>query len=354
MDQFEKMLTEIRASGLPAVIYGAGELSGRIRDHLVRNSIVLAGYIVDKAYLPAEREKDGLPVFAVEDYLPEHKCNIVVGVMYFSEEREAALGSYGSKVYTADYSGRYPLGIDDDCKFTDEFLAENREAVDTLRRELADDESRRQLDAFIEQRRNGCFRKSFSAEPQYFEKGIFVPGENEVFVDCGAYDGDTVLQFAKLTGGSYSKIYAFEADPDNIAKMRKNTAGMHGLTIVPKGVFDRDTTVFFANDGKMTSHVSESGVGVEMTSIDNTVGSDEVTFIKMDIEGSELKALEGARKTIERCKPRLAICVYHRIDDIIAIPEFIRSTDIDYRLYFRNYHSQSIEAVIYAIHEGKK
>ena len=153
MDQFEKMLTEIRASGLPAVIYGAGELSGRIRDHLVRNSIVLAGYIVDKAYLPAEREKDGLPVFAVEDYLPEHKCNIVVGVMYFSEEREAALGSYGSKVYTADYSGRYPLGIDDDCKFTDEFLAENREAVDTLRRELADDESRRQLDAFIEQRR---------------------------------------------------------------------------------------------------------------------------------------------------------------------------------------------------------
>ena len=104
----------------------------------------------------------------------------------------------------------------------------------------------------------------------------------------------------------------------------------------------------------MTSHVSESGVGVEMTSIDNTVGSDEVTFIKMDIEGSELKALEGARKTIERCKPRLAICVYHRIDDIIAIPEFIRSTGIDYRLYFRNYHSQSIEAVIYAIHEGKK
>lgn len=349
---FDAMIEELRTGGLPTVIYGAGELSGRISDFLLMNGIDHEGYVVDKAYLPEKREKDGKPVFAVEDYTARTECNIVVGIMYFTEEKEAAISALPNvhKVYTADFSGRYPLGISADCRFTPGFLADNAEAVETLKRELSDDASREHLEAFIEQRKKGQFRKRFSEYPQYFEPGIVTLAENEVFVDCGAFDGDTVKAFAAHLGElSYRKIFAFEADPANIEKMKKNTEGMENVVIVPQGVYDRSTTLCFESGGRMSSHISENGIKVPVTSIDDTVGDEKVTFIKMDIEGSELMALKGAEKTIRRCRPRLAVCVYHRIEDIIAIPRYLKSLYPDYKLYFRNYHSQSIEAVIYAV-----
>lgn len=349
---FDTMIDEIKKSPFPTVVYGAGELSGRICDFLEMSGIDYEGLVVDKAYLPEKREKNGKPVFALEDYTAENKCDIVIGVMYFSEEKEAAMKALPNvnKVYTADFSGRYPLGVSADCRFTQRFLDENAAVLDKLKSDLCDDASREELDAFIKQRMNGDFRKRFSDDPQYFEHDIISLGDNEVFVDCGAFDGDTVKLFVQqLAGRSYSKIYAFEADPGNVEKMRKNTAGLDNIVIVPNGVYDRSTTLYFASDGKMTSHFSDSGTEVPVTSIDETVGDENVTFIKMDIEGSELKALHGAEKTIRRCRPKLAVCVYHRIDDIITIPQYIQGLDPSYKLYFRNYHSQSIEAVIYAV-----
>ena len=351
-NKFDEMVSELCESAFPTVIYGAGELSVRISDFLLMNGIEYEGFVVDKAYLPDKREKNGKPIFAFEEYTEKKECNIVIGVMYFSEEKETQMNATANvhKVYTADFSGRYPLGVSADCRFTPEFLSENAKAIEDLKNELSDDVSREHLNIFIEQRKEGFFRKQFSPSPQYFEPDIITMGDNEVFVDCGAYDGDTVNMFVEQLGDrSYSKIFAFEADSVNVQKMINNTYGMENVVIVPKGVYDSNTTLCFSSDGKMSSRVSESGIEVQVTSIDDTVGEENVTFIKMDIEGSELNALIGAERTIRRCRPRLAVCVYHRIDDIIAIPKYIKSLDPTYKLYFRNYHSQSIEAVIYAV-----
>ena len=99
----------------------------------------------------------------------------------------------------------------------------------------------------------------------------------------------------------------------------------------------------------MASMVTKEGTKIEATTIDEAVGDEEVTFIKMDIEGSELKALKGAEKTIRRCRPKLAICVYHRVDDLVTIPQYIQSLCPDYKLFYRNYCQLGLEAIIYAV-----
>lgn len=88
---------------------------------------------------------------------------------------------------------------------------------------------------------------------------------------------------------------------------------------------------------------------IPSATIDDTVGNAEVTFIKMDIEGAEMPALQGAKKTILRCKPKLAVSVYHKPEDFVAIPKFIKSLRDDYKYYLRAYSRTGCETILYAV-----
>ncbi len=132
--------------------------------------------------------------------------------------------------------------------------------------------------------------------------------------------------------------------------LKKNLQGLKNIVIIPKGVYDHTGTLFFENEGTCSSRVVYgNGTKIEITTIDESVNNDDVTFIKMDIEGSELRALMGAEKTIKRCKPKLAICVYHKVEDVVTIPQYIQSLNHDYKLYFRNYYEQGTGSMIYAV-----
>lgn len=87
-----------------------------------------------------------------------------------------------------------------------------------------------------------------------------------------------------------------------------------------------------------------------MVAIDDVVDPQErVTMIKMDIEGSELEALRGARKTICRDKPRLAVCIYHKAEDMTEVPLYIKELVPEYRLYVRHHSKEIGETVFYAV-----
>ncbi len=132
--------------------------------------------------------------------------------------------------------------------------------------------------------------------------------------------------------------------------MKNNLAELENIEIITKGVSDKAGVLHFAASGTSSSAVvSENGIEIEVTTIDETVKDEKITFIKMDIEGSELKALAGARDTIKRCRPRLAICVYHKSDDLMTIPQYIQNLVPDYKLYLRNYRADGTETVLYAL-----
>lgn len=207
---------------------------------------------------------------------------------------------------------------------------------------------------------------SIDYSKQYFEYPELFP-KGKAFFDCGCYDGENSIAFAKWCGNDYSRIFAFEPDPKNYIKCKKelSNAGTRDVTLYACGLSDCSSTVNFLSDASGGSYVlqdaSYRGVIAEneleknadkletvgTVSIDDVAGDAPVGFIKMDIEGYEMNALRGAKQVIIRDKPLLAICVYHKPGDVLEIMDYCKNLVPEYRFWLRQYDAD-YETVMYA------
>ena len=190
------------------------------------------------------------------------------------------------------------------------------------------------------------------AKRQYFDLAALPEVEHECFIDAGALNGDTSIAFLQWAGKRAQHVFCFEPDDKNAEKCRGNlesVAGRENITVIQKAVWSHSTRLHFDVRANGTSSVADKGIEVEATSIDEIVGDDPVTFIKMDVEGAEEEALKGSECIIRTNKPKLAISVYHKPEDILEIPELILSYRPDYRFYLRHYCLFDNETVLYAV-----
>lgn len=226
--------------------------------------------------------------------------------------------------------------------FTREYITENEEKFDRAYSLLADEESKRVYKDILNFKVSGKIKyllSSFCDKSKVYSD-ILNLNEDEEIIDLGAYDGDTIREFTAATGGKYKHITALEPDKKSYKKLLKNTDGMKNISTLNMGVWSkRDTLIFDAEAGR-NSKLSAEGVSIEVTDIDSL--NIAPTFIKADIEGSEMKALEGAEKTIKKYLPKLYICAYHRNEDLFALPLKIKELSEKYKIYFR--HSKYIPA----------
>lgn len=187
----------------------------------------------------------------------------------------------------------------------------------------------------------------------YFGEDFLTYDDEEVFVDAGCYDlGTTIGIFKKCR--NVKKVYAFEPDPQNYEKCinrRQEIGEASNITIYPCCLWNMDTELQFDAGAGVGSSVAKNGnARVKAVMLDKVIAeNDKVTFIKMDIEGAELEALEGARNIIQRDKPKLAICIYHKPEDMLALPLYIKSLVPEYKLYLRHYGNSVTETVLYAV-----
>lgn len=188
---------------------------------------------------------------------------------------------------------------------------------------------------------------------QYFDP-LVTFGEHEIFVDVGSFDGKTSCLFAEKCK-NYERIFVFEPD-ENKMKTANETlrkANIERCTFFQIGLWDKKETLQFSNDlgiDGMSSSIGEGGnVLVECDCLDHLIAEEKVTFIKMDIEGAELSALMGAKNCIKTHKPKLAISIYHKPEDILELIRYIKTLVPEYRFYLRHYSNWSAETVLYAI-----
>lgn len=190
-------------------------------------------------------------------------------------------------------------------------------------------------------------------EEQYFNTD-FMSFDEEVFVDAGCCDLSTAVELSRHCN-KLKKVYAFEPDPENYKVCLENMKnfGDNVVEMFPKGTWSRSGKLFFSATCDGSSHVSESGeTSIDVITVDEAVNRKEkVTFIKMDMEGSELESLKGAEKTIINDKPKLAICIYHKPEDMITLPLYIKKLVPEYKLYLRHHSNGAGETVLYAIAE---
>ncbi len=183
---------------------------------------------------------------------------------------------------------------------------------------------------------------------------------NDVFVDCGAFVGDTVEKFIWQHDGTLKRIIAFEPDAKNRLALEKRVLRLSEewnfspdtITVYPYGVSDKSSVSYIrthdaGSDSSIVSEPDDKTEEIKVVALDDIL-PEGYTFLKADIESYEYKMLLGAEKTIKTYKPRLAICIYHNATDFYSIPLLVKAFRPDYKLMIRHHSTRITETLLYA------
>lgn len=224
--------------------------------------------------------------------------------------------------------------------------------MQTLYSRLADELSKELLCAYLQSKAALDFTlaSSFVSRPAYFVEHLVRLPERAVFLDCGAYDGDTIKAFVERYP-DYRAIYAFEPSPENAVKLRRyiGSVGLHDCSVFEMGTSDKRETLRFLENDIGFRLDAQGALAIECDTVDHVLqGVQTISMLKMDIEGAELATLKGATKTIQRDRPLLAISVYHAPEDLVSVARFIDETAPGYRFYLRM-HNPLHDLILYAV-----
>lgn len=194
----------------------------------------------------------------------------------------------------------------------------------------------------------------------FFEPSLFSLRENEVFVDCGAMDMSTSIEFAYQSGDRFRRIVAFEPDPvcheacqDNLlffSKEKRDAIKLFGC-----GLSDHEGSVPFERSFVLGNSriVEKSEESILVKKMDDIEECQDATFIKIHVEGAALSVLRGAEKIICDNRPLLAISCYHNLTELLEIPAYLSALSLGYRFYMRHYSTGTSESVLYAMQDSR-
>jgi FkbM family methyltransferase len=361
----QALLAELVAQpDMPIVLFGAGNLGRRtlslLRAHgraiaaFIDNAPSLWGRVVDGAQVlsPAEASSrfagEGLAIVTIWRAEGGHD---------FSVTREG-LWSRGWRRVESFIPLFWGYGADALPYITIDLptrVLESRAAVLAAAALWSDERSLREFVSQIRWRLSADFGALSPAEAdQYFAAGVVRIGPDEVFVDCGAFTGDTLLDVAKRVS-SWRAYHAFEPDPASFASLQAAVASLPvplagRVRVYQAATADRRSTGRFNATGLGSASLSaEGGDEVRCVSIDDVVTGSPPTFVKMDIEGAEQAALVGATRAIREGRPLLAVAAYHKQADLWELPRQVHDMMPEYRLFLRPHAGEGFDTVLYGI-----
>lgn len=328
------------------VIFGAGQLGHKVY-HILDDRGEKVALFCDNKLCGRIDEDTGIEIVSL-DRLEQDKKDIFVLIAVFEpsiyEIVYHQLSEFGfakeQMMNAKNMAERYPIS----------YLEKNVEQYKKVYPLLQDDFSKETYLAMIQKAYldTDISKIAFREQDEYFDKAVVLTDE-EVFVDCGGYIGDTAIRFIDRVKGRYKKLIILEPEADKEKLIKKNLEG-YAYDLYTCGAWSSSTVLRFLARGDSTSTVSHMGqIEIKVKALDDLVIEDQPTFIKMDIEGAEIEALRGCKKIIQRYKPKLAICIYHKPEDLFTIPLLIKEMRDDYKLLIRQYGNSRFETVCYAI-----
>lgn len=330
------MWESLRETTLPIVIYGMGNGADMIIEKLEKIGV------------------DFADVFASDEFVRGH-CFHGKKVLKYSEVTEKysdfvivmAFAVHDKKMLqkVRELSERHTLyfpdvPVADSETFTANYIRLHNNEFDKAYSLLSDDDSKKSFIDILNFKVSGKPEYLFSCEKakeDIYSEFLHI-GDNETFMDLGAYDGDTVREFLSATNNRFKKIYAVEADEKNYKKLITKTENINYIETFNVAAWDKKETLFFEKKKGRNSKIDSKGkIEIQADSVDNILNGREITMLKMDIEGSEEKALIGAKKTIKKYRPKLYVCAYHRNSDMFLLPLTIHEICPDYKIHFAHH-----------------
>lgn len=329
-------------------------------------------YILDRNDELCDTNVRGIPIFLPDKlYALEPSRTVVLLCM--------AESSYREVMRVLDEVGNFAVFFWNVLR--DEFLGaistalyDNMEKIKEVQKILWDDYSQKVLHEVVCRRicglKSGYGDLKVRNEIQYIFPPALYSKRDGAIVDLGGYIGDSVDRFVNRLGCEINKIYTFEAWEKNVRSLEEKRLSLKEywkgkLEIVPYAAADQRGTVLFSIHKKAAGCFSPAfkradcvdivdQVNVETRTVDEVIPDTEmVRYIKMDIEGAEYAALMGAKRTIMREKPGLAISIYHSASDYYRLAKLILEFVPEYQLAVRHHKDRHVDTVLYAwIQEG--
>lgn len=355
-DYMKECLDRIR--GRSVYLYGAGSFGREICLFLRDNGVDICGFLDQRA---AEiKEYCGKPVYTLEE-APEAKKRentlVLFSIVMDKDERRKVINAIEKSGYSHVEEAQFYRSIQiipEDLlgRELGEYYIAKRDRIREAYDSLGDEKSRRIYGANIK----AHFCKDFSECPQwedamaeqYFPRDIALTAGYGRTVDCGGFVGDTVESLLENRSDVRS-VAVFEPDICNFRHMTEACEWKKVQIICfPCAVSDSTGFQSFSSAVGSGSLCDEGDTRIMSIALDEALIGYAPSFIKMDIEGAELRALTGAKRMICESVPDLAICVYHHINHLWDILLLLRSWKLGYKFYLRNYNAYTMETVLYA------
>lgn len=317
----------------PVLIYGTGNGADKIIDELDKLNVKISGIFASDGFVRS-RTFRGFPVINYSE--AKEKYGDFLTLISFGSQRPEVLENF-RKIAQERETYSVDVPVYGDNIFNRDFYEKHKDEIEKVRSMLCDEKSRQTYDNIISFKLTGDMNLLFNCEISKDEayKNILHLSDDEIYLDLGAFNGDTVEEFISHVS-SYRKIYAAEPDRKNFSKLLKNTEILSNIETFNVCISDSDGRIRFSSDGGRNGKADNKGIFIDSLTVDSIIGENDVTYIKFDVEGLEKEALTGSSETIKRCKPKMLVSCYHRSEDIFTLPLLVKSIRDDYRVYIRH------------------
>ena len=339
----------LKTAGKPVVLYGTGDGADKVIARLEENGIVISGIFASDGFVRGQ-QFHGFTVRKYSELLALRE-NVIVLIAFASELPEMLDRFYKLAQIHETYAPHVPV-FSGDQTVTPEWIHKYEAELQTVYGRLADAASRETFAAVLNYKVSGklSYLQECTTKRDDDLKELFSFWEEEIYVDAGAYDGDTVQEFLNLSGHHYKKIVALEPDPKNFRKLTKfvRQNGLNAVRCLQAGVWSECGLLELNGNGgrqstfrKSSAHKKVKTQPVNVVSVDSVLGNDHADYMKFDVEGVEKEALTGAARHLVPdaggVLPKLLIAAYHHDEDIFVLPLLLWELQPDYKIYLRKH-----------------
>ncbi len=337
----------LKTTEKPIVFYGMGNGADKILAVMERLGVEAADFFASDGFVRGHTFH-GKRVLSFSEAREKYPDMLIV--ISFASSLPEVLARFDE--IDASYETVAPdVPVSGDTLFTYDWFSENRTAFERVYEMLADDESRRIYENIINYKLSGklCYLRAAVSDENTVMRDLVQPDTVHTYLDLGAYNGDTVRKMLDAAP-NLQRVLAMEPDARNYKKLALYAEGETRADVraYPYAAWDKRQTLTFRVEGNRNSTVAQNGttgiaVGqakerqIEAERPDAVVGGARVDFIKYDVEGAEREALLGSAETIAAHTPRLLVSLYHRSEDLFALPMLVLELNPDYRLYLRRF-----------------
>lgn len=336
------------------IIYGAGQNGKRVYYQLKEYGVPVSGFYDDDSSRWGEEVCDGKFIYSSDKLAGlGDNINCILASVFISEMEKRAgelglLHLYGVYNLIMDYNEE----VFQVAKYKGDQNYIRRQ--NEIRSCFSDKESLEYFDVMYKTVMAGKLlhdiKRIYCSEDIYFLDRLNSLLKNATFIDCGAFKGDTLIQFISKYP-DYKSVYCFEADRTNYNALQEcvHTIGKSGIVCENYALWDCETMIGMQGSG-VNAKTSETDANMIPTmTIDKYFSDIKVDYIKMDIEGAELNALKGGMEVIKRDRPALAICIYHTMEDRLEIPAMLISVLENYDFFIRHHGYTYCDSVLYCV-----